>query len=73
MADTTDLFARRNRMRIVLVVLLATLNYMIAVALAAVAVTLGFILLAIFNFDIFPGSADEAKVIGIVIGVILVL
>jgi heat shock protein HtpX len=73
MADTTDLFARRNRLRIVILVLLATLNYMIAVATAAVAVTLGFVLLAIFNFDIFPGSADEAKVIGIVIGVILVL
>lgn len=73
MADTTDVFARRNRVRIVALVLLATLNYMIAIALAAVAVVLGLVILAIFNFDFFPGSLDEAKVIGIVIGGIVVV
>jgi heat shock protein HtpX len=71
--DTTDLFKRRNRFRIVALVLLATLNYMLAVALATVAVILGLALLAIFNFEIIPGSFDEAKWMGIGLGVILVL
>ena len=73
MADTTDLFKRRNRFRIVALVLLATLNYMLAVALATVAVILGLALLAIFNFEIIPGSFDEAKWMGIGLGVIVVL
>ncbi|MCJ7673495.1 MAG: M48 family metalloprotease [Acidimicrobiia bacterium] len=73
MADTTDLFKRRNRFRIVALVLLATLNYMLAVALATVAVILGLALLAIFNFEIIPGSFDEAKWMGIGLGVIVLL
>jgi len=72
-ADTTDLFKRRNRFRIVALVLLATLNYMLAVALATVAVILGLALLAIFNFEIIPGSFDEAKWMGIGLGVIVLL
>jgi heat shock protein HtpX len=73
MANSTDLFARRNRLRIIAVVVLATINYMLAVALAAVAVTLGFIIAAMFNFDIFPSDGDEAKIISIGIGAIVVL
>lgn len=71
MADTTDLFKRRNRARIVGLVLLATLNYILAVALATVAVILGLALLAIFNFDVFPGSLDEAKWMGVGLGAIV--
>jgi heat shock protein HtpX len=70
-ADTTDLFARRNRSRIVALVLLATLNYMLAVALATVAVILGLVLLAIFNFEIIPESLDQAKWMGIGLGAIV--
>ena len=40
MSQTPDLFARRNRFRIAALIVLATLNYMLAVALAAVAVFL---------------------------------
>ena len=68
MADTTDVFARRNRTRIVALVLLATLNYMLAVALATVGVILGLVLLAIFKFEILPDSLDQAKWMGIGLG-----
>lgn len=73
MADTTDVFARRNRSRIVALVLLATLNYMLAVALATVALILGLVLLAIFNFEIIPESLDQAKWMGIGLGAIVVV
>lgn len=71
MADTTDLFKRRNRLRIVGLVLLATLNYVLAVALGTVAVVLGLALLAIFNFEIIPGSLGEAKWMGIGLGALV--
>jgi heat shock protein HtpX len=67
-ADTTELFARRNRVRIVALVLLATLNYMLAIALASVAVMLGLALLTIFKLEIIPGSVDELKWMGIGLG-----
>jgi heat shock protein HtpX len=67
-ADTTDLFARRNRLRIVALILLATLNYMLAIALATVAVVLGLALLTIFKLEIIPGSVDELKWMGIGLG-----
>ena len=77
MADTTDLFARRNRLRIAAIVVLATLNYMLAVALAAVAVVLGLLLLAIFDFDvlfeIIGSGLGTLKIIGIVLGGIIVI
>jgi heat shock protein HtpX len=72
-ADTTDLFARRNRTRIVALVLLATLNYMLAVALATVALIFGLVLLAIFNFEIIPESLDQAKWMGIGLGAVVVV
>ena len=71
MADTSDVFARRNRSRIVALVLLATVNYLLAVALATVAVILGLALLAIFKLEIFPDSLDQAKWMGIGLGVIV--
>ena len=53
--------------------MLATLNYVLAVALAAVAIVLTFVVLAIFNFDILPDSADGFRLAAIAIGVIIVL
>lgn len=68
MSETSDLFARRNRSRIVALVVLATLNYMVAIALAAVAVVVGFVVVVMFNVGELPGSLSEAKWIGIGIG-----
>jgi heat shock protein HtpX len=68
--DRPDLFAHRNRVRIVGLMVLATLNYMLAVGVALVAIALTFALLAIFNLDIFPDDADTLRLFGIGIGVI---
>ena len=54
MADAPDLFARRNRTRIIAVMLVATINYMLAVALAGVAVGVGIVLTIVFGLDVFP-------------------
>lgn len=66
MAESTDLFARRNRLRIAILILLATLNYCLAVCAAAVAVGLGILLAAVFQFDVFPESSDGFELLGIV-------
>jgi heat shock protein HtpX len=72
-ADTTDLFARRNRFRIAALILLATINYCLAVAAAAVAVGLGLLLAALFQFDVFPDSGDGFEALGFVfLGVIVI-
>ena len=68
MAAATDLFARRNRARIVAVVLIAACNYVIAVALAAVAVALGLTLLAIFKLELWPDSVETLELMGWGIG-----
>jgi heat shock protein HtpX len=68
-----DLFARRNRLRIVAVVVLATLNYVVAIALATLAVVLAAIVLAIFRFEIFPDDVDTLRLLGIGIAGILVV
>lgn len=70
MADTTDVFERRNRTRIVAVVLVATLNYMLAIALAAVAVVVGLVLTILFGLEIFPDDLQVWKWIGIGIAAI---
>lgn len=70
MTDRVDLFAHRNRVRIVGLMVLATLNYMLAVALALVAIALTFVVLAIFNLDIFPDDAGTLRLFGVGIGVI---
>lgn len=64
MAASTDLFARRNRARIVAVVLISACNYVISVALGAVAVTLSLVLLAILRFEIWPDSLDTLELMG---------
>ena len=71
MADTTDVFEKRNRARIVAVVIVATLNYMLAVALAAVAVVVGIVLAILFEAEILPDDLDTLKWLGIGIGVIV--
>ncbi len=70
MSDKTDLFARRNRSRIIALVVLATVNYMLAIALAAVAVVVGIVLAILFNVGDLPGSLDGLKWVGIGIGAI---
>ena len=71
--SSPDLFAHRNRLRIVAVVVLATLNYVIASALAAFAVVLGIIVLAILRFEVFPDDLDTLRLLGIGVAGILVL
>ena len=41
MTDRIELFERRNRLRIVALVVLATLNYIVAVVMAAIALGIG--------------------------------
>jgi len=73
LSDSTDLFAHRNRVRIVGLMVLATLNYMIAVAVALVAIAVAFVVLAIFDLNVFPDDADTARVLGIGIAVIVAI
>jgi heat shock protein HtpX len=57
MADRIELFERRNRLRIVTLVLLATLNYIVAVVMAAIAVGIGIALAIIFyGGDVFTDT-----------------
>lgn len=70
MAASTDLFERRNRLRIVAVLLVAACNYVLAVALAAVAITLALVLLAMFEFEILPNSMETLEWFGYGIGAI---
>jgi heat shock protein HtpX len=62
----------RNRGRITALLVLATLNYCIATALAAVAVAIGIILWAVFEGGIFPDDADSLRLFGIGVAVIVV-
>lgn len=67
-ADSPDLFARRNRARIALLLVLATVNYMLAIALATVAVVLGVVLSVIFGLEVFPDDLNTLKWMAIGIG-----
>ena len=60
MADRIELFERRNRLRIVALVLLATLNYIVAVVMAAIALGIGIALAIIFQGDAFV-DADPSR------------
>jgi heat shock protein HtpX len=62
----------RNRGRIATLLVLATLNYCIATALAAVAVGLGIVLWAVFEGGVFPDDADSLRIFGIGVGIIVV-
>jgi heat shock protein HtpX len=81
MADRIELFERRNRLRIVALVVLATLNYIVAVVMAAIALGLGVGLAIVFQGGDAFADADTlpffavglAVVVGgsIVIGVLV--
>ena len=64
MAASTDLFARRNRARIVAVVLLAACNYVLAVAMAAVAFALTLVVFAVFKLELWPDSVATLELMG---------
>lgn len=84
MADRIELFERRNRLRIVALVLLATLNYILAVVMAAIAVGVGIALAIVFyGGDVFSDTdafvffaigvaavAAVSAVIGILVGLV---
>ena len=73
MAESTDLFARRNRIRIAALILLATLNYCLAIAAAAVAVGLGLLLTAIFQLEVIPTDADGFTLLGLALLAVIVI
>jgi heat shock protein HtpX len=73
MAESTDLFARRNRVRIAALILLATLNYCLAIAAAAVAVGLGLLLTAIFQLEVVPTDVDGFELLGLVLLAVIVI
>jgi heat shock protein HtpX len=63
----------RNRGRIATLLVLATLNYCLATALAAVAVGLGIVLWAVFEGGVFPDDVDSLEILGIGVAVIVVV
>jgi heat shock protein HtpX len=67
-APSIDLFERRNRARIVAVVLISACNYVLSVALAAVAIALSLALLAIFKLELWPDSVEMLELMGYGIG-----
>lgn len=73
MTDRIQLFERRNRRRIIPLLLLAILNYMVAVALAAVAVGLGVVLWAVFEGGVFPNDVGGVRVFSVGIVAIVVV
>ena len=62
-----------NRGRIATLLVLATLNYMLATALAAVAVALGVVLWGLFEGGVLPDDEDGFKILGIFIAAIVVV
>src|SRR5688500_5837857 len=72
MGEPVDLFERRNRARIAALVVLATLNYIVAVVMAAIALGIGLALAILFEGDAFPSDADSALILAIAIGVVTV-
>jgi heat shock protein HtpX len=63
----------RNRGRITTLLVLATLNYCLATALAAVAVGLGIVVWAVAEGGVFPDDADSLKIFGIGVAVVVVV
>jgi heat shock protein HtpX len=72
MAEPFDLFERRNRARITTLVVLATLNYIVAVVMAAIALGIGLALAILFQGDAVPTDADTALIFAIAVGVVTV-
>jgi len=63
----------KNRSRITVLLVLATVNYCLSAALAAVAVGLAIVVWAVFEGGVFPDDVDSAKILGIGILVIIVV
>jgi len=63
----------RNRGRIATLLVLATVNYCIAAALAAVAVALGIVAWALAEGGVLPDDTDSLKILGIGIAAIVVV
>jgi heat shock protein HtpX len=72
MADRIELFERRNRVRIVALVFLATLNYIVAVIMAAIALGVGLALAIIFQGGDAISDADILPFFAIGIAVVAV-
>jgi Zn-dependent protease with chaperone function len=72
MADRIELFERRNRVRIVALVFLATLNYIVAVVMASIALGVGLALAIIFSGGDAISDADALPFVAIGIAVIAV-
>jgi heat shock protein HtpX len=72
MADRIELFERRNRVRIVALVFLATLNYIVAVVTASIALGVGLALAIIFSGGDAISDADALPLVAIGIAVIAV-
>jgi heat shock protein HtpX len=69
----SDVLERRNRGRIVALVLLATVNYSIAAAAAAVATGLGVLFAILANAGDIPTDGDSLKIVGVAIVAIAAL
>jgi heat shock protein HtpX len=69
MATSVDLFERRNRLRIVALVALATLNYIVAVVMAAIAFGLTLAIAILLQGDVLTDS-DSVLIFLIGIGVV---
>ena len=73
MADRVELFERRNRVRIVALVVLATLNYIVAVVMAAIALGIGLAVAILFpRWRRLRGRLDTLPFFAIGIGVVAV-
>src|SRR4029453_13018432 len=70
MTERPDLFARRNRLRILGLLALATVVYWLAVCAVAVGTALGIVFLVIGNAG-FPDSVDLLKWFGIGVAVLV--
>jgi heat shock protein HtpX len=70
MADRIELFERRNRLRIVALVVLATLNYIVAVVMAAIALGIGLALAIILQGGDAISDADALPFFAIGIGIV---
>ena len=68
MTDRIELFERRNRMRIVALVILATLNYIIAALMAAIAFGITIVVAALLQGAFPEDSNDFVVLIIIVVG-----
>jgi heat shock protein HtpX len=72
MADRIELFERRNRLRIVALVFLATLNYIVAVLMAAIALGIGIGLAILFQAGDAVSGADTFLLFAIGLGPVVV-